>query len=187
MRLLPKIALVLPLLWTHARAHELQDNRATLVLRDGTHLSVTLYIGYADALHLALAPQRSVEEFLIAYSGMNPEQLQRELGRVQARFQAATRLYLVNGKEVALTNWVWPDARQVQALLQQRIMRAVVDPTSHAHEEPLEIHAEARAPEEIHSVRVQFPDEFQKVLVVSYRPNQVWVERKSLSGPIKFE
>ena len=33
---------------------------------------------------------------------------------------------------------------------------------------------------------MKFPEEFQKVLVVSYRPNQVWVDSKTLSPEIKF-
>lgn len=174
------------LLITGAVAHEIQDNRATLVLRDGNHLSVTLYLAYADALHLALAPQQPAEEFLVAYSAMRPELLQKELLRAQARFQSETRLYLATGKEIPLTNWAWPDAKQVQAMLQQRIMRAVVDPAGHAHDEPLEIHADANSQEGITAVRIQFPEEFQKVLLVWYRPSQLWVEPKSWSPAIKF-
>jgi hypothetical protein len=167
-------------------AHDLQDNRATLVLRDGNHLSVSLYLAYADALHAALAPQRPVDEFLVAYSAMKPELMRKELLRAQAKFQSATRLYLASGRELALTNWIWPDAGQVQAMLQRRIMQAMVDPAGHAHEEPLEVHADANSPEEITAVRVQFPEEFQKVLVVSYRPKQQWVEPKSWSPAIRF-
>ena len=71
-------------------------------------------------------------------------------------------------------------------MLQQRIMQAMVDPAGHAHDEPLKIHADANSREEITAVRVQFPEEFQKVLVVSYRPNQLWVEPKSWSPAIRF-
>jgi hypothetical protein len=167
-------------------AHELQDNRATLVLRDETHISMTIYLAYGDALHMALAPQRPMAEFLVAYSAMKPESLQKELIRAQARFQAATRLYHAAGREIALTNWIFPDAKQVQAMLQQRIMQAMVDPAGHAHDEPMEIHADANSPEPITSVRIQFPEEFQKVLVVAYRPSQLWVEPKFWSPAIKF-
>ena len=167
-------------------AHEIQDNRATLVLRDQTHISVTLYLAYGDALHMALAPQRPMGEFLMVYSAMRPEQLAKELLRAQTRFQSATRLYLAKGKELWLTNWVFPDAKQVQAMLQQRIMQAMVDPAGHAHDEPLEIHADANSPEPVTSIRIQFPEEFQKVLVVAYRPSQLWVEPKSWSPAIQF-
>jgi hypothetical protein len=70
-------------------------------------------------------------------------------------------------------------------MLQQRIMQATVDPGDHFHEAPFEIHADANSPHQITSVTMHFPDEFQKVLVVSYRPNQVWVDGKTPSE-IKF-
>lgn len=187
MMLLRKLSLAAFFLLAGAcMAHELEENRATLVLRDKTHVSVTLYVALADALRLALAPQKPLPEFLAVYSAMRPEDLQEQLVRAQSRFQSRVRLFLPAGGEVPLTNWVWPDARKVQALFQQRIMQAVVDPAGHSHEDPLEIHAEVVTPVEITSVRVQFPEEFGKVLVVGYRPTQIWVEPKTVSPAIRF-
>jgi hypothetical protein len=184
-RLLLFAALLLPLT-PPAGAHELMVNRATLVLRDDTHVSITLYLAYADALHAALAPRQSTAEFLTMYSAMNPQALQKELSRAQAQFQSGTKLYLADGQPIALTNWLWPDARQVQTMIQQRIMQAMVDPAGHAHDEPLEIHADANSPQKIVGLRVQFPAEFQQVLLVWYRPSQTWVEPNAWSPAIRF-
>jgi hypothetical protein len=169
----------------HLAAHELPDNRANIVLRDRNHLSVTLYLSYPEALHRALLPQRPFAAFLVIYSGMKAEDLQRELVRAQRRFQSATRVYLPE-KEAPLVNWVWPDAKAVQSMLQQRVMQAMVDPNVHAHEPPVEIRADVTAAREIESVRIRFPEEWQKVLVVWFRPSQQWVEGSSLSPPMKF-
>lgn len=171
---------------SNVAAHDLQDNRATLVLRDNTHLALTLYIAYADALHAALAPQSPVAEFLLVYSAMKPESLAKELLRAQARFEAGTHLYVSGTRELTLTNWIWPDVAHVQSMMQQRIMQATVDPAGHAHDEPMEIHADANAREPIATLRIQFPPAFQKVLVVSYRPNQLWVEPNAWSPAIRF-
>jgi hypothetical protein len=184
-RLLVCAALLLPFA-APANAHELMANRATLVLRDDTHVSITLYIAYADALHAALAPQRTTAEFLTMYSAMNPQALQKELTRAQAQFQAGTKVYLANGQPIVLTNWLWPDPRRVQTMMQQRIMQAMVDPTGHAHDEPLEIHADANATQKIVGLRVQFPPEFQKVLLVWYHPTQTWVDPNTWSPAIRF-
>jgi hypothetical protein len=182
-----RAALVLAMM-SGATAHELQENRATLVLRDKTHISVTLYIAYSDALYQALMPERPLASFLLIYSAMKPEELQKALVRAQAKFQAATRMYLSPGpgREVPISRWVWPDVKQVQSILQQRIMAAMVDPNGHSHEMPIEIRADANAPGEIAAITMKFPEEFRKVLVVSYRPNQVWADSKSLSPEIKF-
>src|SRR5579871_2475662 len=97
--------LLLGLLAPRAAGHELQENRATLVLRERGHVSVTLYIAYTEALYQALAPQRPYAAFLLVYSAMKPEDLQKELLRAQARFQSGTRVYASTGKEIPLSNW----------------------------------------------------------------------------------
>ena len=181
-----RVALGFGLLTLVLSAHELEDNRATLVLRDKTHLSATVFLAYPEALHRVLAPQREFGAFLLIYSAMKPEALQKELLRAQAHFESSTHLVSAPGKDVALMNWTWPDLKQVQAMLQQRVMQAMVAPSAHSHEAPVEVHFDANASQEITSVRVQFPEEFQKVLVVAYRPSQTWVEGKSLSPEIRF-
>ena len=63
-------------------------------------------------------------------------------------------MYLASRKELPLTNWMFPDAKQVQAMLQHRIMQAMADPAGHAHDEPLEIHADAISPEPVSEILV---------------------------------
>lgn len=180
------LLIIFTLLLGTASAHEIQDNRATLVLRDQTHLSVTIYLAYSEALRLALAPQRPMSEFAMVYSTMSTDRLQKELLKAQAKFQATTRIYLAAGRELPVTNWIFPDPVVVQTTLRQMTMLSVVDPSAHAHEEPLEIHADANSPEPVTAIRVQFPEEFQKVLVVAYRPTQLWIEPKTWSPAIRF-
>ena len=166
-------------------AHELVDNRATLVLRERNHLSVTVYLSYPEALHQALLPQREFAAFLLIYSSMDAAQFEKELARAQKRFQAQIHVFAPE-KEAALSGWVWPDAKTVQAMLRERVMRAMVDPNVHAHEAPLELRAEAVAAQEITGARVQFPAEWQRVLVVWYRPSQQWVEGNTVSPVLRF-
>ena len=114
--------------------------------------------------------------------------MEKELLRAQAKFEASTRLYLAPGpgREIPIQNWIWPDAKQVQNLLQQRMMAAMVDPGAHSHDQPVEIHADAVAPIDVGGVTMRFPEEFENIVVVSYRPNQVWVDVKAVSPEIKF-
>lgn len=166
-------------------AHELVDNRATLVLRDRNHLSLTIYLSYPEALHQALLPQRQFAAFLLIYSSMDAARFEKELARAQKSFQAQLRVF-VPDKEVALSGWSWPDAKAVQEVLRQRVMRAMVDPNVHAHEPPMEVRAEAVAAQEIAGARVQFPAEWQRVLLVWYRPSQQWVEGRTISPVLRF-
>jgi hypothetical protein len=166
--------------------HEVTDNRATLVLRDDTHISVTLYLNYLDALHRTLAPSRTPQEFAVTFAAMPIAQLNAALQRAHAHFASDTRLARSPVGAIAVHNWSWPDASRVQALLQQQAMQTVVAPDTHLHEAPTEIHGDAIAAAPLSAVTVRFPLEFGRVLVVSYKPNQVWIDPAGTSPRILF-
>jgi hypothetical protein len=181
-----RLLAILPLAACTLAAHDLEDNRATLVLRDRTHLSLTLYLNYTEALHKVLLPGREYGAFLLIYSAMKPEDLRKELLKAQARFETGIELLPQSptGAKLKLTGWSWPDAKQVQSMLQHQVMQAMVD--GHVHEPTVEIRADAVAAYAIGSIVAHFPQEFQRILVVSYRPNQVWVDDKTPSPLITF-
>jgi hypothetical protein len=174
------------LLLAAATAHEIPANRLTLVLRDETHLSLTYRVDYTAALHRALAPKRTLQEFVVMYSAMKPADFQKEMVRAQTKFSSATRLALPTGEPLAITRWHWPEPLQVQALLQKRAMQDLVHGPEHEHEVALEIGADATAPRHIASVTLRLPEEFGKTMVVSYQPRQVWVEPRAAASLIRF-
>mgnify|MGYP006949118131 CR=1 FL=1 len=79
-----------------ANAHELQANRATLVLRDERHLSLSLFIDYVDALHRSLAPDRPRQAFLAQFSAMKPADWQTLLLRTQQQWSRQVELRAVD-------------------------------------------------------------------------------------------
>ena len=178
-----------------AHAHEMTENRATLVLRDSTHVSMTLFIDYPEALHRALSPKQKFQEFVLAFSAMNPEVFSVAIGKAQALFQAQIQVLNAAGKPASGDQWRWPEPIRVQAMLREHAMQMLVAAGEHAHDAPLEIRAEFSLPKpdtssgHSPSVRVTFPAAFRRVLVVSYRPNQVWVNATGAEGvspEIKF-
>jgi hypothetical protein len=169
---------------TALQAHELQVNRTTAVLRDDTHLSLSHYILYTEALHQALAPKMSRQEFMLSHAAMKPADLEKRLQDAHRQFEQGFRVNTAAGKALVL-NWRWPQAAQVQALFQQGAMQAVVDPHAHSHEEPLEIQTEASHAGLGKGISVQFPAAWGRVLLVWYRPQQVWAEPKTAT-PIRF-
>jgi hypothetical protein len=169
-------------------AHEIESNRATLVLRDRQHLSMTLYLDLVAVLHLTLAPKETQASFLLKYAAMAPDEFQKNLLLAQKKLQGNTFVSLPSGKKLSLTQWVWPDRASLQALFQQKAMQAVVAPSDHAHVLPSEVRAEAKSTssEDFSAVKLQFPSEFQQVLVVYYQPRQIWVKPDQASAPIRF-
>ena len=167
-------------------AHELSENRATLVQRDASHVSVTLFIALPEALHQTLAPERSFQEFVLTYASMPQASFQNALLKAERQLQSELVFKAKNGQPFTLDGWVWPELARVQTALQDRAMQALVAPGDHAHALALEIRVELRSAKPITSFQVQFPSAFKRVMAVSYRPKQVWVEPFMPSPAITF-
>ena len=169
-----------------ALAHELQANRLTLVVRDDTHVSVTYFLNYTEALHRALASRLTPREFMLRYAALSPSDFQAELTRAQATFSGGFKLTQARNEVLTVSNWRWPDATRVQAQLQERVMQALVGGGEHAEHTPFEVRAEATATRAITSLTIRTPLEFSKVLVVSYKPKQAWVTPGTGALQIQF-
>lgn len=174
---------LMPVAW----AHELMDNRATLVLRDRTHLSLTMYLRYTEAVHKALAPGTSYWEFLTAVAALSPPDLEKQMRRAHEALQAGTRIYLDGMQPSAFSNWAWPEPATTQRLFQQRLMEATVGGGPHHHEEPIEVHADVISTSGVRSASVEFSKALGRVLLVWYRPRQSWVDAGKKSESIKFD
>jgi hypothetical protein len=171
---------------TTSQAHELPSNRLSLVLRDDTHIALTYLLDYTKVLHQTMEPQRPIAEFAIAYSTMPPADFQKALRKAELKMSSATKISLQNGEQLMLTNWRWPEAGKVQALLQQRVMHAVVAANTHQHEPAVEVQADATSNQKIASVFVALPESMGSVLVVSSKPKQKLVAANSPKAQIKF-
>ena len=132
-------AVVALLLTSWSSAHELSENRATMVLRDQNHVAITLYLNYAEVLHRTLAPEQRFSEFVLAFAALPPEQCAAQLRTVQARFQAQIKVLPHPVTDATLQSWEWPAATRVQALLRDRAMQLLTAPNEHAHETPVEV------------------------------------------------
>lgn len=170
-----------------AHAHEVTDNRATLVLRDGGHLSLTLYLDYVAALHLALAPGRPLEEFMLTYAAMPAAEFEAAQAGAHRKFEQGVGVVLKAGTALTFQGWQWPQAAQVQQDLRTRAMQLLRRPgAAHSHAAPLEVRAELAAVQDFQSLTIRFPTELGKVLVVSYKPNQAWSDPTKPPPEINF-
>ena len=187
-RLLPYVAATLVLLLApRLSAHELTENRATMVLRDQNHVAITLYLNYSDVLHRTLAPAQSFAEFVLAFAALSPEQFAAQLKMAQTRLQSQIKVLPRPATEASMRSWVWPAATSVQALLRDRAMQMLAAPNDHAHEPTLEVRVELQTTGRVSVVSAAFPPEFRRVLVVSYRPKQTWAELGEAATEIMFE
>ena len=170
-----------------SNAHELAENRATMVLRDQNHVAITLYLNYSDVLHRTLAPAQSFAEFVLAFAALSPEQFAAQLNKAQTQLQSQIKVLPRPATAASMRRWVWPEATRVQALLRDRAMQMLAAPNDHAHEPTLEVRVELQTTGRVSAVSAAFPAEFRRVLVVSYRPNQTWAEMGDAANEIMFE
>ena len=184
-RALPLAALMLA--WGASGAHELMENRATLVMRDRTQVSMTMYVRYTEAVHKVLAPHVAYGEFLVAVASLSPEDFDKQITRAHSGLQSDTRVFLAGGQALSFTNWAWPDRATAQRLFQHRLMEAVVDGSRHHHEEPTEVRGEVVSPAVASGLSVEFSKALGRVLLVWYRPQQAWVDRGRRSQSLRFE
>lgn len=181
-RLMPWVFLV----WATAGAHELQENRATLVQRDNTLVAMTLYLDCPQALHRSLAPQSTFVAFAAAHANLPPDAFKTVWLRAQSRLQTEIRATRPSGQALVFQRWAWPEPAQVQTTLRERLMEAMVAPGEHSHVPPLEVRAELVTAQALTALRMEFPSALGRVLVMSYRPKQVWVESQKASPDITF-
>ena len=175
------------LLAPHApKAHELEANRLMLVMRDPQHISLTFYLQLSDVLHKSQAPHLPLSQFLVTYSAMEPKAFQHAWGLTVDHLQRQTQLVTAKGQVVPLTQWVWPNAVKVQNSLRERTMQAMVAPNEHSHEAVQEIQVQATSAENLRRVRVRLAPSLHPILVVSYKPEQTWIQATTPSAEIQF-
>jgi len=169
-----------------AYGHELPDNRATLVLRDDRHVGVTVYLNLPEALRKALAHDRSFAEFVLVYSAMDPIHFKVAMDDAESRMAKAIDIRDEAGGKALMERWTWPTATETHAELQNLAAQLLVAPKQPPHDDPAEVHGDLVMARKINGLRVKFPQEFDGVLAVSYRPKQVWIEKGRGITDIRF-
>ena len=173
-------------LCAYAGAHQLPDNRATLVQRDAHHITLLLNADLPQVMHQVLAPKQAFAEFALASSSATPAQFNAAVMAMQKNIEQALRVVDGNGGALVVSNWVWPASAQLQAALRERAMALVVNPDDHGEAGALEVRADLRAAQPVKALRVQFPAALKRVMLVTYRPTQVWVEPTQTSALMTF-
>ncbi len=169
-----------------AQAHELPDNRATFVMRDGNHITATLYLNLPEVLRKALSPHRSFPEFILVYSAMDPVRFKEFVEEAEARMLKAMNITDGTGRVPVEQKWQWPTVDETRTEIQELAAQLLIAPNAPPHDDPDEVHGDLVIARPTAVLRAKFPVEFDRVLAVSYRPKQVWAETGSVSPDIGF-
>ncbi|MCX7282010.1 MAG: hypothetical protein NTX21_10805 [Alphaproteobacteria bacterium] len=155
-------------------------------MRDGNHITATLYLNLPEVLRRALSPQRSFAEFVLVYSAMDPVAFKQSVEEAEARMLKALQITDQSGRAPVEQQWQWPKVDETRGELQELAAELLIAPNEAPHDDLAEVHGDLVTASATAVLRAKFPVEFDRVLAVSYRPKQVWVETGRVSPDIGF-
>lgn len=170
--------------WQTLQAHELTETSATLVIRDGGHLSLRLQVPWATVLQARLAPGRPAVELLGQLAAEPATTFARRYAAVVALIARDTHALDAQGRSVAFINWQWPKAAEVQEALRRELMARLADPVNFAHDSRLaataEVTLQSRASGQ---ARLRLPTLLGPALLTVTHPREEWLRGGAPSAP----
>ena len=172
--ILQRTALPLVLFFASAAtlAHELPDDRVTIVQREPTHLSITFYIDEVALLNRLIAPKSSRAEFLLACAALPPARLTIKLQQARDAFAAEISIRDMHRRSLLISPLRWPTLIDTQQLLKESALALLATGSDHDKITFSEISADATAHEPLESIYFIKPRSLPELTGVSYRPLQ---------------
>lgn len=173
----PALALLLAL-WSPLApsfAHELAAHRLTLVVQAERSVQAQWHLDWADVLRDLSAPDEAPAGFLFRVASEPASALEAPLARLRALVESQWQLHTPEGEALRIVRWQWPSASELHQALQQQAAQQALGEHVHGAQGPV-VRAEAQAPAPVRQLRMSLPAALERALVVSYRPQQRWVE-----------
>lgn len=177
-------AFVLALAAGSSKAHENPIPSATLVQRDGGHLTLTMQLDVSRALPRTLMPEAVPAEALALLATLEAEPFARAWAQATATWTSGCAVLLA-GRAHPAARWAWPTAREAQALLQRHLMAHLTG--AHADPERLSAQAEFRiGSDRITTIELTMPTPLRPLSVTTLRPRQHWAADDSAPISLGF-
>lgn len=182
-----------------AHTHEIHANRLTLIQRDASHLSLRWQIDLVSALQRTLEPNSEAVPFQVKLLSLPQTQFEAALKRTQSHIEKELELVVDKPKSksrIRLTpkSWRWPKPIELRKHLQELTAAEVLrqsgqlSASDHDHSEFFEITAELVEPQyDLSNIAIKTPSVLGKVMLVYYRPRQIWLDPKSPPEFISFK
>jgi hypothetical protein len=184
-RFFGRVCLLWVLVCACVQAHELQEHKLQMVLRDDRHLIMSLWLDIPNAMRKTLEPSLSSAAFEMKYSAMPLPLFEKAWGQCISAWREQWQLKNSAGGAVSSPVWRWPDGAALQNQIKLQMM-ANVTGTAHAHAESTVIAGEVVSNSMLQSARLQMPMSWKPMMVVSYKPSQQWTPSSEKPVLLKF-
>ena len=166
--------------------HELQENRASLVLRNDRQVNVTFYLNMSEVLQKTLTPTQDRFEHTAKLSAMNEGEFLKQYGITKNLIESSVIFRSASGKQLKITDWQWPEPRVMQKGLRDLTMQSVVGSGHHFHENPFEIRLHIQSTEPLESLTLELPVTLKPITLVASRPKQKRFDNSTTKVTINF-
>jgi len=169
-----------------AQSHELQENRASLVLRNERQISVTFYLNLTELLHKTLMPKQDRFEHTAKLAAMNEADFSKQYGDVKKLIESSVLFNAAPGKKINVREWQWPEPKVAQKAIRELTMQSVVSSGQHLHENPIEVRLQIQSDESIDPLMLELPVSMKPMTLVASRPKQTRFDLSAKKITINF-
>jgi len=169
-----------------AQSHELQENRASLVLRNERQISVTFYLNLTELLHKTLMPKQDRFEHTAKLAAMNEADFSKQYGDVKKLIESSVLFNAAPGKKINVREWQWPEPKVAQKNIRELTMQSVVSSGQHFHENPIEVRLQIQSDESIDPLMLELPVSMKPMTLVASRPKQTRFDLSAKKITINF-
>jgi len=169
-----------------AQSHELQENRASLVLRNERQISVTFYLNLTELLHKTLMPKQDRFEHTAKLAAMNEADFSKQYGDLKKLIESSVLFNAAPGKKINVREWQWPEPKVAQKNIRELTMQSVVSSGQHFHENPIEVRLQIQSDESIDPLMLELPVSMKPMTLVASRPKQTRFDLSAKKITINF-
>jgi len=174
------------LLDREAHSHELNENRASLFLRNERQISVTFYLNLTEVLHKTLMPKQDRFEHTAKLAAMNEADFLKHYGDAKKLIESSVLLKAASGKKINVREWQWPEPKVAQKAIRELTMQSVVSSGQHLHENPIEVRLQIQSDESIDPLVLELPVSMKPMTLVASRPKQTRFDLSAKKITINF-
>ena len=180
------IALSTALFDKAAHSHELQENRASLVLRNERQISITFYLNLSELMHKTIAPKQNRFELVAKLAATSEDDFLKNYDFTKKNTEGSVFFKHASGKKITAREWQWPDPKTAQKSMRELTMQTVVGSSSHVHENPIEVKLQIQSDVSLDSLLLELPSSMRPMTLVASRPKQTRFDLSAKEITIHF-
>ncbi len=172
--------------WQLVAAHEIESTRISLIQREPGYVSASFYVTSIAFFKPILEGAVTDQAFEVHMATLDDDAFAALYQKCQMYYKQKISFQSAQDKNVLISNWQFPHWQAIKKNLQLVLAQQLVNPNAHEHLEPVQFNMQLTSSSDLSSLRLAVPKQWGKVMVISSKPQQRWIENTKDSQWIKF-